>query len=69
MTILSNLVVGLVAILHLYFLTLEMFLWTKPSGRRTFGLTPEFAEASKNLAANLPSIHCLDPAHSLGTRI
>jgi putative membrane protein len=52
MTILSNLVVGLVAILHLYFLTLELFLWTKPSGRRTFGLTPEFAEASKNLAAN-----------------
>jgi putative membrane protein len=52
MTILSNLVVGLVAILHLYFLTLEMFLWTKPTGRRAFGLTPEFAEASKNLAAN-----------------
>jgi putative membrane protein len=52
MTILSILVVGLVAILHLYFLTLEMFLWTKPSGRRAFGLTPEFAKASKNLAAN-----------------
>ena len=52
MTILSNLVVGLVAILHLYFLTLEMFLWTKPSGRRAFGLTAEFAEASKSLASN-----------------
>jgi putative membrane protein len=52
MTILSNLVIGLVAILHLYFLTLEMFLWTKPAGRRAFGLTPEFAEASKSLAAN-----------------
>ena len=52
MTILSSFIVGLVAILHLYFLTLEMFLWTKPSGRRAFGLTPEFAEASKNLAAN-----------------
>ena len=52
MTILSNLGVGLVAILHLYFLTLEMFLWTKSSGRRAFGLTPEFADASKNLAAN-----------------
>lgn len=48
----SNLVVGLVALLHLYFLTLEMFLWTKPAGRRAFGLTPEFAAASKNLAAN-----------------
>lgn len=52
MTILSNLFVGLVAILHLYFLTLEMFLWTKPSGLQAFGLTPEFAEASKTLAAN-----------------
>jgi putative membrane protein len=52
MIILSNLFVGLVAIFHLYFLTLEMFLWTKPSGRRAFGLTPEFAQASKNLAAN-----------------
>jgi putative membrane protein len=52
MTVLSNLIVGLVAILHLYFLTLEMFLWTKPAGRRAFGLTPEFAEASKKLAAN-----------------
>ena len=52
MTILSNLAVGLIAILHLYFLILEMFLWTKPAGRRAFGLTSEFAEASKKLAAN-----------------
>jgi putative membrane protein len=51
MTILSNLMVGLVAILHLYFLTMEMFLWTT-AGRRAFGLTAEFAEASKGLAAN-----------------
>jgi putative membrane protein len=51
MTILSNLIVGLVAILHLYFLTMEMFLWTT-AGRRAFGLTAEFAEASKGLAAN-----------------
>ena len=29
-----------------------MFLWEKPFGRRTFGLTPEFAAASKSLAAN-----------------
>jgi putative membrane protein len=42
----------LVALLHLGFLTLEMFLWTKPFGRRTFNLTPEFAQASKTLAAN-----------------
>ncbi len=52
MTIISNIAVALVAVLHLYFLVLEMFLWTKPRGLRTFGLTPEFAEASKTLAAN-----------------
>ena len=48
----ANILVGLVALLHLYFLVLEMFLWAKPFGRRTFGLTPEFAHASKGLAAN-----------------
>lgn len=45
-------IVGLVAMLHVYFLVLEMFLWTKPMGRRTFGLTAEFAEQTKALAAN-----------------
>src|SRR5262249_51979633 len=30
----------------------EMFLWTKPKGRKTFGTTEEFAQASKVLAAN-----------------
>jgi putative membrane protein len=49
---LSNSLVVLVALLHLYFLYLEMFLWTKPTGLRTFNLTPEFAQASKTLAAN-----------------
>jgi len=48
----ADVVVGLVAALHLYFLVLEMFFWTKPLGRRVFGLTPEFAQASKSLAAN-----------------
>ena len=52
MHIAANIAVGLVAVLLLYFLVLEMFLWAKPFGRRTFGLTPEFAEASKSLAAN-----------------
>ena len=47
-----DILVAVVALLHLYFLVLEMFLWTKPFGRRTFGLTPEFAQASKSLAAN-----------------
>ncbi len=48
----ANVLVGIVALLHLYFLVLEMFLWTTPYGRRVFGLTPEYAEASKTLAAN-----------------
>ena len=52
MTTLAQVAVGLVAVLHLYFLVLEMFLWDKPYGRRTFGLTAEFATASKGLAAN-----------------
>ncbi len=42
----------IVGLLHVYFLILEMFLWTKPVGLRAFGLTPEKAEASKVLAAN-----------------
>ena len=48
----ANVLVGLVALLHLYFLVLEMFLWTTPRGMRVFGTTPEFAAASKALAAN-----------------
>jgi putative membrane protein len=32
-----NVVVGIIAALHLYFLVLEMFLWIKPTGLRTFG--------------------------------
>jgi putative membrane protein len=42
----------MVALLHLYFLALEMFFWEKPLGLRVFGLTPEFAKASRVLAAN-----------------
>jgi putative membrane protein len=48
----ANIVIGLVALLHAWFLVLEMFLWAKPYGRRVFRTTPEFAEASKTLAAN-----------------
>ena len=48
----ANIAVALVALLHLYFLVLEMFFWEKPLGLRIFGLTPEFAKASKALAAN-----------------
>jgi putative membrane protein len=48
----ANIAVAVVALLHLYFLVLEMFFWEKPLGLRVFGLTPEFARASKALAAN-----------------
>ena len=48
----ANIAIGLVALLHAYFLVLEMFLWDKPYGRRVFKLTPEFAAAPKALAAN-----------------
>jgi putative membrane protein len=45
-------VVALVAALHLYFLVLEMFLWTRPLGLRTFGHSLERARDSAVLAAN-----------------
>jgi putative membrane protein len=44
--------VGLVALFHLYFLVLEMFLWTKPLGLKVFRNSPEKAETTKVLAAN-----------------
>ncbi|HPT57891.1 MAG TPA: DUF1304 domain-containing protein, partial [Casimicrobium sp.] len=47
MTTVANVLVGLVALIHVYILVLEMFLWTTPKGRKAFGTTPEFAEASK----------------------
>jgi putative membrane protein len=50
--VVARILVGLVAALHLWFLVLEMFLWTAPLGRRTFGTEAEFAEASRTLAAN-----------------
>lgn len=48
----ADVVVGLVALLHAYFLVLEMFLWDKPAGLKAFGQTLEKAQASKVLAAN-----------------
>ena len=49
---LANILIAVIALLHLYFLVLEMFLWTHPIGLRIFGQTAETAEASKVLAAN-----------------
>ena len=48
----ANVVIALVALIHVYILVLEMFLWTTPTGLRAFGLTPEKAADSKVLAAN-----------------
>jgi len=44
--------IALIATLHLYFMVLEMFFWDKPLGMRTFGIKPEFAKATRTLAAN-----------------
>jgi putative membrane protein len=52
MTIAANTVVILVALLHIYFLVLEMFLWDKPAGLKAFRQSKEKAAATKVLAAN-----------------
>ena len=49
---LASIMVAIVALEHLAFLVLEMFLWTEPVGMRVFGLTPEFAAESAPLAMN-----------------
>lgn len=43
---------GFIAFLHLWFLTLEMFLWRKPIGLKTFRMSQEKADGSAVLAAN-----------------
>jgi putative membrane protein len=48
----GSIVSGIVALIHLYILVLEMFLWDKPQGMKAFGTTPELAAATKVLAAN-----------------
>ena len=52
MNIIANIVVAIVGILHIGFLILEMFLWTKSFGLKTFNMTKEVAESSATLAAN-----------------
>ena len=42
MNLVANILVVLVAVLHLGFLVLEMFLWDHPYGRKTFKMTPEY---------------------------
>jgi len=48
----ASIAVAFVAFLHLLFMVLEMFYWTKPLGRRIFGLKPELAKQTAALAAN-----------------
>jgi putative membrane protein len=52
MRMIAQTIVALVAFAHLWFLTLEMFLWTKPLGLRTFGQSLDKAQDSAVLAAN-----------------
>jgi putative membrane protein len=52
MSLISNILIAFIALLHVYFMVLEMFLWDKPIGLRVFGQTKEAATSSKVLAAN-----------------
>lgn len=52
MTTITNILIALIALLHIYILVLEMFLWDKPAGLRAFKNTPEKAATTKVLAAN-----------------
>jgi putative membrane protein len=51
-TLAAAVMVTIVAALHVYFLVLEMFMWRKPLGLRTFHMTQEAADSSAVLAAN-----------------
>src|ERR1041384_6205111 len=52
MSIVAKILIALIALEHLYFLVLEMFLWTTPRTRAAFGMSAEQAEQTKVLAAN-----------------
>mgnify|MGYP005827758857 FL=1 len=52
MAIVAMVLVGVVALIHIYIVLLEMVWWTTPRGQKAFGLTPEFARETKVLAGN-----------------
>ena len=52
MATIATILVALVALEHIWFMILEMFLWRTDTGMKTFGTTKEYAEASATLAAN-----------------
>ncbi len=51
--IIAKSLVSFIALLHIYFLILEMFFWTKPLGLKTFRQTEQKAKDSEALAANM----------------
>ncbi len=52
MTLIAAALVGLIALLHVYILVLEMFLWTTPRAMKAFGTTPELAAQTRVMAGN-----------------
>ena len=48
----ASILIGLVALIHLYIVYLEMVAWDTPAGRKAFGMTPEFSAATRTLAMN-----------------
>lgn len=48
----ATILIGLVALIHVYIVLLEMLWWDTPRGRKAFGMTPEFSASTKVLAAN-----------------
>jgi len=52
MSTLATVLTVLVALLHVWFMVLEMALWTRPLGLKTFRMSPEKAETTRVLAAN-----------------
>ncbi len=52
MDVIAKILVGLVALEHIYILYMEMFTWTTPRVRKSFGTTEAFAQETKTLAAN-----------------
>lgn len=52
MQVIGLILTGLIAALHLWILVLEMFRWEHPRTRAIFGTSPDFARATRVLAAN-----------------
>ena len=52
MTLIASVLVGLIALLHVYILVLEMFLWNTPRAMKAFGTTPELAAQTRVMAGN-----------------